>query len=123
MSEYRSFPKKKPNRVGSLSAFSEVLPKVCQDLELDKKVNEMALLALWPAQVAGLAGQSASENTRAIRLRKQGYQTILSVKVTNAALASELSFHIPSLKAALNGYKAQTGLTVDQIKLSVGSLT
>jgi hypothetical protein len=123
MSNYSSFPKKKPKRVGSLSAFADILPQVCQNLELDKKVNELALLALWPVQVAGVAGQAASQNTRAVRLIKQGYQTILAVKVSNASLASELSFHVPVLKAALNGYKAQTGLTIDQIKLSVGSLS
>lgn len=121
MSEFRSRGRK-IKRAGSLSAFSEVLPRVCEDLALDKKVNEMALLALWPKQVAGIAGQAAAENTRAVRLRKQGYQTILSVKVTNAALASELSFQLPALKDALNAYAPQTGLKVDQIQLSVGTL-
>lgn len=122
MSHYPSFPKKKAKRVGSLSAFADILPQVCQNLKLDKKVNELALLALWPVQVAVLAGQVASQNTRAVRLIQQGYQTVLMVKVSNASLASELSFYVPALKTALNGYKAQTGLTIDQIKLSVGSL-
>ncbi|WP_303672796.1 DUF721 domain-containing protein [Vampirovibrio chlorellavorus] len=118
----RSTYRKKPTRVGSLAAFSEVLPQICQNLELDKKVNEMALLALWPQQVSQLAGATLGQNTRAVRLRKQGYQTVLFVKVANAALASELTFHIPVLLNALNGYKAQTGLTVDRIQVSVGSL-
>lgn len=118
----RSTYRKKPSRVGSLSAFSDVLPQICQNLELDKKVNEMALLALWPNQVSQLAGAVIGQNTRAVRLRKQGYQTVLLVKVANAALASELTFHIPALLNALNGYKAQTGLTVDRIQVSVASL-
>lgn len=121
MSDYRPYSKK-PKRAGSLAAFSDVLPKVCQNLDLDKKVNEMALLALWPKQVAGIAGQVAASNTKAVRLRKQGYQTILSVTVSNAALASELSFQIPALKEALNRFTPQTGLTVDQIKLNVGTV-
>ncbi len=122
MSEYRSIPKK-PKRTGSLMAFSEVLPQVCQNLQLDKKVNEMAFLSLWPSQVAGIAGKTAAEQTQAVRLRKQGYKTILAVKVSNAALATELSFHVPALKDALNAFKPQTGLSIDQIQLSVGSLS
>lgn len=121
MSGYSSFPKK-PKRVGSLSAFSDVLPKVCQDLELDKKVNEMALLALWTRQVEVVVGKVAADNTRAVRLRKKGYQTVLSVKVTNASLASELGFHVPALKESLNAFSPQTGLSIDLIQLSVGTL-
>lgn len=114
---------KKPGRVGSLAAFSDVLPQLCQSLELDKKVNELALLALWPQQVTAVMGQSqVAQQSRAVRLRKQGYQMVLAVKVANAALASEMSFHLPALIGRLNAFKAQTGLTVDRIQLTVGNV-
>lgn len=114
--------KRKPNRVGSLASLADVLPGLCQNLELDKKVNEMALLALWPRQMEILMGPEFLQNTRAIRLKKRGYQRILFVKVSNASLASALSFQLPVLKAALNGFSPQTGLTVDDIQLSVGTV-
>jgi hypothetical protein len=111
-----------PKRIGSLSSLADVLPGVCEGLELDKKIHEMALLALWPKQVALLAGSHAAENSRAVRLKKQGYQTILLVRVAQAALASELGFQVPALKEALNRFTPQTGLTIDHIQLTVGSL-
>jgi hypothetical protein len=114
--------KAKPKRIGSLSSLAQVLPGVCDGLQLDKKINEMALLALFPGQVEGLCGQVAAQGTRAIRLKKQGYKMLLVVKVSNAALASELTFQVPALKEALNRFQPQTGITVDQIQLVVGSL-
>jgi hypothetical protein len=115
-------PPKKPQRVGSLSSLGDVLPGLYRDLDMDKKVNEFALLGLWPSLVQTFLGVSGAAQTRAFRLRKQGYQTVLMVKVSNAALASELSFQLMHLKEALNGYTPQTGLTVDRIQLMVGSL-
>ena len=114
--------KAKPQRVGSLSSLANVLPGVCDGLQLDKKINELALLALFPRQVEGLCGKVAAEGTRAIRLRKQGYKMVLLVKVANAALASELTFQVSVLKDALNRFQPQPGITVDQIQWVVGSL-
>jgi hypothetical protein len=125
MSDYPSYyPKKtvKPKRIGSLSSLANVLPGVCDGLQLDKKINELALMALWPKQVEGLCGKVAADSTRAVRLKKQGYKTLLMVKVSNSALASELSFQVHALKDALNRFQPQTGITVDQIQLVVGSL-
>lgn len=120
MSKFRSSRKNK--RVGSLSTLADVLPGLCQDLELDKKVNELALLALWPKQVAMVAGQVAADHSKAIRLKKQGYKTTLLVRVSNAALASEMTFQIPVIQEALNRFSPQTGIAVDHIQLTVGSL-
>jgi hypothetical protein len=111
-----------PKRVGSLSSLANILPEVCEGLKLDEKINEMALLALWPKQVEAIAGSHAAQNSRAVRLKKQGYQTILLARVNQAALASELGFHLPLIKEALNRFTPQTGFTVDQIQLTVGSL-
>lgn len=129
MSDYKSeYPssyskkKAKPQRIGSLSSLANVLPGVCDGLQLDKKINEMALLALFSKQVEGLCGKVAADGTRAMRLKKQGYKMLLVVKVSNAALASELTFQVPALKEALNRFQPQTGITVDQIQLVVGSL-
>ena len=119
-----SYSKKtaKPKRVGSLSSLAQVLPGVCDNLQLDKKINELAFLALWPRQVAGLCGQVTADNTKAIKLKKQGYKTILLVRVSNAALASELSFQIAILKEVLNRFQPQTGIAIDHIQLMVGSV-
>jgi hypothetical protein len=113
---------RKPERTGSLAALSDVLPGLYRDLDMDKKVNEFALLRLWPQLVASLTTPAAAAQTRAIRLKKQGVRTVLMVKVANAVLASELTFQILPLKDAINGYKAQTGLTIDQIQFLVGTL-
>jgi hypothetical protein len=118
------YPKKsaKPKRVGSLNSLAQVLPGVCDNLQLDKKINEMAFLALWPRQVEGICGKVAAENTRAFKLRKQGDKTVLMVKVTHATLASELGFQVTSIMEALNRFQPQTGIFADQIQLIVGSL-
>ena len=113
---------KKPDRVGSLTSFADVLPGLCQDLALDRKVNEMAVLALWPQQARLIAGEQVALQSKAVRLRKQGYEMVLLVKVASATLASELSFHTMTIKDALNGFQPQTGIRVDKIQLTVGAL-
>jgi len=124
MSDAKPYAKKstKPKRTGSLASFAQVLPGVCDGLQLDRKINEMAFLALWPKQVEGICGKIAAENSRAVRLAKQGDKICLFVKVVHATLASEMGFQVPALKEALNRYQPQTGITVDQIRLEVGSL-
>lgn len=113
---------RKPERAGSLASLADVLPVLYRDLDMDKKVNEFALLALWPAMATSLIGSEGAAQTRAVGLRKQGARTILQVRVANAALASELSFHLPAIQTALNGYAPQTGLRVDRIQLNTGIL-
>ncbi len=113
---------KKPTRVGSLSSLTDLLPAFSRDIGLERKVNEMALLALWISQVTIVAGPEAAEQSRATRLKKQGNQVLLQVKVSNAALASELGFHLPAIREGLNRFSPQTGLMVDRIQLSVGIL-
>ncbi|HEY9686030.1 MAG TPA: DUF721 domain-containing protein [Coleofasciculaceae cyanobacterium] len=118
------YPPRKPQKPDSLSALTslaDILPAVCRDLALDRKVNELALLALWPKQVEMLAGAVAASQSKAIRLKKQGDRTILVVKVASATLASELGFQVPALKDALNRFHPQTGIMLDQIQLSVGA--
>jgi len=127
MSEFTPYPgysrkKAKPTRTGSLNSLAQVLPGVCDGLQLDKKINELAFLALWPRQAEGICGKSTAESTKAIKLKKQGEKIILLVKVAHAALASELGFQLPAMKEALNRFHPQTGISVDHIQLVVGSL-
>jgi len=124
MIEKKYYSKKpaQPKRIGSLSSLAQVLPGVCDGLQLDKKINELAVLALWPRQVEGICGKIAMENSKAVRLKKQGDRTLLLVKVKHATLASELAFHLGALKDTLNRFHPQTGITVDVIQLVVGSL-
>lgn len=114
---------KKPHqRTGSLASLAEVLPGLCEDLALDQKVNEMALLTLWPQQAMLVTGIDTATRTKAVRLKKQGERTILQVRVEHATLAAELGFYLPAVKEALNRFAPQTGLVVDEIRLSVGKI-
>ncbi len=110
--------RKKPARVGELRSLVDILPAVSEALQLDRKVQEMALLALWPQ----LVGATYAAHTRAVALKKRGDKFTLLVKVANAALASDLSFQLPVFLEALNRYQPQTGYRVDAIQLQVGSL-
>lgn len=114
--------KQRTRRPGSLSTLADVLPGLSNSLHLEDKVHEMAVLSLWPSLVSLVAGEGARHGSKASRLRRQGNQTILQVKVASAALSAELGFHLPALLEALNGYAPQTGITVHRIQLSVGSL-
>jgi hypothetical protein len=118
----KAFKPKKPQRVGSMALFGDVLPTLYRDLEMDKKVNEFAFLALWPQVVCAAVGMDIATQTQAIRLKKQGNRTILLAKVSCSALASELSFYTSTLQQALNAYAPQTGITIQRIQLSVGSV-
>ena len=114
----RAKPKAKPQRAGSLASFAEVLPQLCKQLDFDQKVQEMSLLALWPS----LVGERYAELTRAVSVRKKGNKTVLYVRVLNAAVASDLSFQTESLKTMLNGFAPQTGVKLDGIQFTIGSL-
>lgn len=122
--EYKPYSKKsaKPVRAGSLSSLAQVLPGVCDDLKLDDKINELAFMALWPRQVEGICGKTVAESTRAVKLKKNGLKMVLLVKVAHASLATELGFHVTTLKDALNRFQPQTGIAIDQIQLTVGSI-
>lgn len=119
MSKYRP---RKPDRIGSLNSLADVLPGLCQELDLENKVNELAFLRLWPSQVTALMGLESASQTQAIKLRKQGNRLTLLVRVAHAALASELSFHVQALQAALNGFEPQTSIRIDRIQFVVGAV-
>lgn len=119
MKKHRS---RKPERAGSLLSLGEVLPVLYRDLNMEKKVNEFAALALWPSLITGVAGFDAAQQTRAVRLRSQNDRTTLVVQVNGAALAAELGFHAPALIQGINGYSPQTGVTVARIQWVIGNV-
>ena len=113
---------RKPEREGSLSSLAGVLPALCQELDFDRKVNELAFLRLWAFQATAVIGAELASQTKAIKLRRQGARVILMVKVSHATLASELSFHTKTLQDALNQFEPQTGVRIHQIQFTVGTL-
>jgi hypothetical protein len=119
MSKYRT---RKPDRVGSLNSLADVLPVLCEQLDLENKVNELAFLRLWPSRVTELMGLEAASQTQAVKLRKQGNRLTLLVKVAHAALAAELGFHVLALQTALNQFEPQTGISIHRIQFVVGSI-
>lgn len=112
---------KKPERSGSLNTLADILPGLCQELDWENKVNELAFLRLWPSQAAALLGPEMASQTRAVKLRKQGNRLILQVKVAHATLAAELGFYTQTLIAALNHFEPQTRIAIHQIKFIVGA--
>ncbi|MBY0403193.1 MAG: DUF721 domain-containing protein [Cyanobacteria bacterium] len=122
MSDFPHYrPKKgrgKPQIKKPIIGLWQVLPQVTKDLALDKKAGEMAMLNVWEECLP----RSLKEKTIANRLFQRGSQTVLQVRVKNAAVASELSFHIESMKASMNSFSTQTGWKVDHIELKIGSL-
>lgn len=114
--------KKREKRPGSLVALSEVLPALCREIHWERKVNELAVLALWPHQTAVICGSRLSEGSRATGIRQRADKTILTVRVAHATIASELSFHVSALTDALNRFSPQTGVTIDRIQLTVGEV-
>jgi hypothetical protein len=110
--------KKKPQRVGSLSSLAGVLPQLCEQLDMNRKVQELSLLSVWPT----LVGERYASQTRASAVKKKGARTVLYVKVASASVASELSFQSEGLKEMLNGFAPQTGIKLDAIQFSIGSL-
>lgn len=114
-------PKKKQQRAGSLVSLGDVLPGLYQELEMDKKVNEFALLSLWPQVLTGILGSDIAMQTQAVKLKKTAGKTVLHIKVSSAPMASEISFYTKALQDALNAYTPQTGIKVDRLELRVGT--
>lgn len=119
MSKYRT---RKPDRAGSLNSLADVLPGLCQELDLENKVNELAFLRLWSSQASALLGPETASQTKAVKLRKQGNLLTLLVKVAHPALASELGFHTEALQAALNRFEPQTRITIHRIQFIAGTV-
>jgi len=94
---------------------SSVLPALQHALGLDEKVKQLALLSVWTAIVA----PRFREVTRPLMVKTEGHRRILVVAVAHGAIGTELSFMTTELKAKLNTYTPQTGLSVDDIRFQV----
>jgi hypothetical protein len=119
VSKYRT---RKPDRAGSLNTLADVLPGLCQELDLENKVNELAFLRLWSSQASALLGPGMASQTQAVKLRKQGNRLTLLVRTAHPALASELGFHAQALIEALNQFEPQTRLAIHRIQFVAGTI-
>ncbi|MBX2861762.1 MAG: DUF721 domain-containing protein [Vampirovibrio sp.] len=97
---------------------ADVLGAVTEDLKLDQRVQEFALLNLWPQ----LVGEPYAGCSKASRISRRGNETVLTVKVSDSAMASQMGFLLPTVQTKLNSYKAQTGIQVDKINVQVGKI-
>ena len=110
---------KKPRRPrSSFVPVADVLGAVTKDLKLDERVREYALLKLW----AALVGEPYAGCSKASKITRRGSETVLTVKVNDSAMASQMGFVLPQVQAKLNGYAAQTGIRVDRIMVQVGKV-
>jgi hypothetical protein len=87
--------------------------QVSQQLALDEKIGEMALLRLWP----DIVPPEFKDKTQAIQVKRQNGKKIYQIKAQHAACAAQLSFHIPALLEALNSYAGQTGCQIDKLEI------
>ena len=105
---------KKPKRQGTpMTGIENILPIVGQQLNLEAKVQEWAVLALW----AQLLPEPYCSHTKAVKIKRTGPKLTLLVKATNAAVASQLTFQLESWRQKLNDYARETGIHLDAIQL------
>lgn len=106
--------KKKPSRRGTpMTGIDTILPIVGQQLNLDTKVQEWAVMALWAQHVP----EPYRSHTKAVKIKRTGHKTTMLVKATNAAVASQLTFQLDTWRQTLNQYERETGIHLDAIQL------
>jgi hypothetical protein len=101
-----------------IASVAQILSQVTENLAIDQKVHELALLALWPQVVE----DSLRDRTKAVRIVQEAGRHILWVRVKDAVTAGELSFQTETIREKLNQYSPQTGLSLHGIRLKIGSL-
>jgi hypothetical protein len=97
---------------------ADILPEVASLMQLDQTVARLAVTALWPEVMQRL--NLAHLHSQATRLTRQGTQTLLWVRVPSAPGAALLGLQLPQVRAELNKYTPQTGVSIDAIRLRVG---
>lgn len=102
----------------AISSLADVLPQVSRDLDLDRKVGEMAMVRLWDE----IIGESMAQRSRALKIMKRGNKSVLMVRVRDAATAGDLTFKLEAIREKLNSYTPQTGWVIDGIDLKIGTL-
>ncbi|MBK8189752.1 MAG: DUF721 domain-containing protein [Vampirovibrionales bacterium] len=96
-----------------LTSLANVLPQVGESLGLERKAAELAMLALWRE----LTPPPYRDRSRALKIIRQGEAQVLQVGVEDGATAGDLSFQLEAIRARLNAFSAQTGVTIDRIQL------
>ncbi len=99
-----------------LNSIGDILPAVGRELGLDNKVRELAVLALWEQVVP----EAYRQTSRAVRLRREGCQWILDVRVANGPTATELAFERENIRERINAFTPQTGFAIARIEIGVG---
>lgn len=107
---------KKRRRKGDAESLSAILPAVGKALNLDKKIQEWAVLSLW----AQVVDEPFREKTRALKIRFSERRNHLLVWASNSAVAAELAFHLENYRQKLNAYGSQTGISIHRIDLHLG---
>jgi hypothetical protein len=102
----------------STTALSDILPAVTQAMGWEAKVQELALLSLWPTVCAPL-NPAYAQKSQAWGVAKRGVKRLLQVSVEDALMASELNFAKEALLEGLNAYAPQTGLLLDGLDIKV----
>jgi hypothetical protein len=91
---------------------SNVLPQVVEKLGLDRRLNEQALLCLWPS----LVSETNAKHSLPLYIDAQN---VLLVAVQNSATAQELSFIKPKLINKLNQTACSLGLKIKGIRFDM----
>ena len=129
MTDYKKTPGRFPSRRNPpgkktpTQKLADILPALCETMQLDEKVGELSVLRLWPTVLSQvLHDDRFIACSQGARILQQADRNILIVRVENATLAGELSFAREQLLATLNTYTPQTGIHLHEIRLQVASL-
>jgi hypothetical protein len=98
-----------------MTLFSDVLPAVGKQLNLESTVQKWAVLQLWSQVVEA----PFLDQTEAYRIKTTSLETVLFVKARTAYIAQELQFQLKTILVKLNVYAPQTGMTIDRIEVKV----
>ena len=116
-------PDNRPQK--STDKLSDILPALCQQLAFDQKIGEFSVLKLWDQELKKLLPQPHWQGaTQAVAVHRTPHadkddDAVLTVRVKSAPQAAELSFHLETLREALNRYAPQTGIKLTHIHLQV----
>lgn len=115
----KTFARKKPRRPGELKSLANILPRLCEEIHFEEKVRQMSLMSIWPL----LVEEPYRSHSQAVKINKRGQKTVLTVRVSDPALASELGFQLDTIRRNLNSFTPQTGVIVDQIRFVTGKIS
>ncbi len=101
-----------PFRRNKFTNIGNILPKVVEKLDLDKRLNEQALFCLWPSLVDEIYAE------RSIPLYIDESNNLI-VAVKDSSTAQELSFAKSKLIQKLKSIAPQFGLTMNGLRFDL----